>query len=84
MRARARLLSGPAPQGWLRRRDATVVSAGLQAGREQEENSKRLEESSKIFINDIPGTMAPLAVGKWVEGVISGVVDAFRDAVQLF
>lgn len=64
MRAPARLLAGPVPQGWLCRRDTNVHSAGLQAGREQEETIKRLEENSKIFINYVPGTMAPLAVGK--------------------
>lgn len=36
-----------------------------------------------FFINYIPDTMARLAVGKWVEGIISGIMDAFRDAVQL-
>lgn len=27
--------------------------------------------------------MASFIVGKWVEGIISGIMDAFRDAVQL-
>lgn len=36
-----------------------------------------------FFINYIQGTIAPFIVDKWVEGIISGIMDAFRDAVQL-